>query len=166
MCDIWNTIKCAFHLATHMDWLLFNRSSKASVKNTDPYRRTLWKFYWFIALVICGLESGVFFFFVSEKCRLTRHSRSRKQGRLGHVIGTRETSRGRSLIHFIWFLTTWITVKNSNKCVFVLISMLGRLKNSHSSSCCMIEIKVDKSCKSKFCLNDAKSIPNLHGLHG
>ena len=80
-----------------------------------------------------------------------------KQGRIGHVIGTRETSRGRSLIHFIWFLTTWITVKNSNKCVFVLISMLGRLKNSHSSSCC-IEIKVDKSCKSKFWLNDAKSI--------
>ena len=76
-----------------------------------------------------GKRSGFF-------SSLTRHSRSRKQGRLGHVIGTRETSRGRSLIHFIWFLTTWITVKNSNKCVFVLISMLGRLKNSHSSSCC------------------------------
>ena len=37
--------------------------------------------------------------------RLTRHSRSGKHGRLGHVSGTREVSRGRSLrsIHFIWF---------------------------------------------------------------
>ena len=36
-------------------------------------------------------------------------------------------SRGRSLrsIHFIWFLTTWVTVGNSRKCVFVLIWMLG-----------------------------------------
>ena len=46
-------------------------------------------------------------------------------------------SRGRSLrsIHFIWFLTTWVTVENSSKCVLVLISMLGRVKNSHYSSC-------------------------------
>ena len=45
--------------------LLFNRSSKAFVKNTDPVRRTLWKFYWFIALVICCLKSVFFFFFSS-----------------------------------------------------------------------------------------------------
>ena len=47
--------------------------------------------------------------------------------------GTREMSCGRSLrsIHFFWFLTTWVTVENSCKCVFVLISMLGRVKNSH-----------------------------------
>ena len=70
---------------------------------------------------------------------LTRHSRSGKHGRLGHLIGTREMSRqrGRSLrsIHFIWFLTTWVTVGNSSKCVFVLISMVGRVNNSHYSSC-------------------------------
>ena len=37
---------------------------------------------------------------------LTRHSRSGKHGRLGHVIGTTEMSRGRLLrsIHFIRFL--------------------------------------------------------------
>ena len=29
----------------------------------------------------------------------------------------------------------WVTVENSSKCVFVLISMLGRVKNSHYSSC-------------------------------
>ena len=69
--------------------------------------------------------------------RLTRHSRSGKHGRLGHVIGTRGLSRGRSLrsIHFIWFLTTWVTVENSSKCVFVLISMLGRVENNLYSSC-------------------------------
>ena len=43
------------------------------------------------------------------KNRLTRHSRSGKHGRLGHVIGTREMSRGRSVrsfkIQFIWFLS-------------------------------------------------------------
>ena len=46
-------------------------------------------------------------------------------------IGTREMSHGRSLrsIHFISFLTTWVTVGNSSKCVFELISMLGRVKN-------------------------------------
>ena len=67
---------------------------------------------------------------------LTRHSCLGKHGRLGNQIGTREMSRGRSLrsIHFIWFLTTWVTVGNSSKCVFVLISMLGRVKNSHYSS--------------------------------
>ena len=45
--------------------------------------------------------------------------------------------RGRSLrsIHFIWFLTIWVTVENSSNCVFVLISMLGRVKKSHYSSC-------------------------------
>ena len=89
-----------------------------------------------------GKRSGFF-------SSLTRHSRSRKQGRLGHVIGTRETSRGRSLIHFIWFLTTWITVKNSNKCVFVLISMLGRLKNSHSS-CVVLRLKWTKAANQSF----------------
>ena len=37
---------------------------------------------------------------------LTHHSRSGKHGRLDHVIGTTEMSRGRSLrsIHFIRFL--------------------------------------------------------------
>ena len=50
-----------------------------------------------------------------------------KHGRLGHVIGTREKSRDRSLrsLHFIWFLTTRLTVRNSKKCVVVQISMLG-----------------------------------------
>ena len=36
---------------------------------------------------------------------------------------------------FIWFLTTWVTVDNSSKCVFVLISLLSWVKNSHHSSC-------------------------------
>ena len=74
---------------------------------------------------------------------LTRHSRSGKHGRLGHQIGTREMSRGRSLrsIHFIWFLTTWVTVGNSSKCVFVLISMLGRVKNSHYPSCYIFKLQ-------------------------
>ena len=31
-------------------------------------------------------------------------------------------------IHLIWFLTTWVTVENSSKCVFVPISMLGRVE--------------------------------------
>ena len=41
------------------------------------------------------------------------------------------TEAGRSLAsnHFICFLTTWITVDNSGKCIFVLIFMLGRVKN-------------------------------------
>ena len=58
-----------------------------------------------------------------------------KNGRLEHVIETRETSCCRSLrsLHFIWFLTTWITVKKIQ--VFVQISMLGRVKNRHYSSC-------------------------------
>ena len=33
--------RVAFHLAARMDRLLFNRSSKAFVKNADPVRRTL-----------------------------------------------------------------------------------------------------------------------------
>ena len=72
--------------------------------------------------------------------RLTHHSRSGKHGRLGHVIGTRGMSRGRSLrsINFIWFSITWVTEENSSKCVFVLISMLGRVKDSHYSSCSVI----------------------------
>ena len=32
-------------------------------------------------------------------------------------------------LYFICFLTTWIMVDNSSKCIFVLISMLGRVKN-------------------------------------
>ena len=42
-------------------------------------------------------------------------------------------------VHVIWFLTTWVTVENSSKCVFVPISMLGREKKSHYSSCFTIE---------------------------
>ena len=53
---------CIFLSGRAMDWSLFNRSSKAFVKNTDPVRRTSWKFCWFIALVICCLKSGVFVF--------------------------------------------------------------------------------------------------------
>ena len=92
----------------------------------------------FIALLICCFKSGVFFSSLkSVNNRLTRFSRSGKHGRLGHVIGIREMSRGRSLrsIHFICFLTIWVTVENSSKCVFVIFSMLGRVKNSHYSSC-------------------------------
>ena len=36
---------------------------------------------------------------------------------------------------YLRFLTTWVTEENSSKCFFVLISMLGRVKNSHYSSC-------------------------------
>ena len=79
--------------------------------------------------------------------RLTRYSRSGKHSRLGHVIGTRGMSRGRSLrsIHFIGFLTTWVTVQNLSKCVFALISMLGRVKNSHYSSCLLYFTKQNKN---------------------
>ena len=83
--------------------------------------------YWFIALVICYLKSRV----EVLNNRLTHHSRSGKHDRLGlNITGTRGMPRGRSLrsIHFIWFLTTWVTVENSSKCVFVLISMLGKVK--------------------------------------
>ena len=84
-------------------WLLFNRSSKAFVENADPVRRTLETFYWFIAFVVYCLKSGEGFF-VSKKCKLTdwHDIRFGKHGRLGHVSGTRELSRGRSLrsIHF------------------------------------------------------------------
>ena len=38
-------------------------------------------------------------------------------------------------MHAIWFLTTWVTVENSSKCVFVPISMPGRVKNRRYSSC-------------------------------
>ena len=63
--------------------------------------------------------------------RLTRHSCSGKHSRLG----------GHSLrsIHFIWFLITWVMVGNTSKCVFVLISMLGWVKDSHYSSCFVIQ---------------------------
>ena len=56
------------------------------------------------------------------------HGRKFKQMRLCADFHARS-------IHVIWFLTTWVTVENSSKCVFVLISMLGRVKNSHYSSC-------------------------------
>ena len=132
---IWNTIRCAFiWLHISIDCYLIEAARHLLRISADPIRRTLWKFYWFIALVVCCLKRGVVSF-VSQKCsnRLTRHSRSGKHGRLGHLIGTREVSHGRSLrsIHFIWFLTTWVTVGYSSKYVLVLISMLGRVKNSH-----------------------------------
>ena len=55
-------------------------------------------YYWKVEWEFSSLKS------VSN--RLTRHSRSGKHGRLGHVIGTREMSGRRSLtsIHFISFL--------------------------------------------------------------
>ena len=47
-------------------------------------------------------RSGSFLKIVNN--RLTHHSRSGKHGRLGHVIGTREMSCGRSWRSiFIWF---------------------------------------------------------------
>ena len=75
-CDInlWNTIKCAFHLAAQMDWLLFNRSSKAFVKNDDLVRCTLWKLYWFITLVIFWKAEWEFSSLKSLKNRLTCYS--------------------------------------------------------------------------------------------
>ena len=62
---------------------------------------------------------------------LTWLSRSGKHGRLGHLIRTREMPRGRLLrsIHSIWL----VTVGNSSRFFVVLISMLGRVKNSHYS---------------------------------
>ena len=75
-CDInlWNTIKCTFHLAAQMDWLLFNRSSKAFVKNDDLVRCTLWKLYWFITLVIFWKVEWEFSSLKSLKNRLTCYS--------------------------------------------------------------------------------------------
>ena len=101
--DIRNRIKCAFNLAVHRKWLVFNRSSKAFVKNADPVRCTM--YYWFIALVICCLKSGVVFSSLkSVNNRLTLHSHSGKQGWLGYVTGTTEMPCGGSLrsIHFIF----------------------------------------------------------------
>ena len=46
-----NSSKCVTMLG-----LLFNRNNEAFVKNADPVRRTLWKFYWFMALVIMLFE--------------------------------------------------------------------------------------------------------------
>ena len=68
----------------------------------------------------------------SVKNRLT--SFTDKYGRLGHESEW-EMSHCRSLrsIHFIWFLTTWLMLENSSKWIFVLISMLSRVKNSHYS---------------------------------
>ena len=71
-------------------------------------------------------------------------------------------SHGRSLrsIHFIWFLTTWVMVENSSKSIFVLISMLRRVKNiaillleiklkavecwkfENWVGCCMLEVSI------------------------
>ena len=125
------------HLAAHIDWLLFNRSSKAFVEcwssKTDFMKILL--IYRFSRMLF--EKRSVFFFRLkSINNKLTRRSRSGKHGRLGHLIGTREMSHSRSLrsIHFICFLT-WVTVGNSSKCVFVLISMLDRVRNSHYSSC-------------------------------
>ena len=67
--------------------------------------------------------------------RLTRHSRSGKHGRLDTARNQNKSGRSFRSIHLIWFLATWIMVENSGKCVFVLILMLGRVKNSHFSSC-------------------------------
>ena len=126
-----------------MVWLLFNQSSKAFVKNADPVhvRYTLWKFYWFIALVICCLKSGVL---KNVNNRLTHQPRFGKHA-TRHVIRTREMSHSRSLrsIHFIWFLTTWITVDliiqaNVSLCWFPCYCTVGWVKNSHYSSDCLI----------------------------
>ena len=57
------------------------------------------------------LKSGV-----GVSAKNTDASFTDKHGRLlGHLIGTREMSRGHPLrsIHFIWFLKTWVTVENS-----------------------------------------------------
>ena len=68
-----------------------NRSSKVFVKNADPVRCTLWKFYWFITLVVCCLKSGVGFSSLKiVNNRLARHSRSGKHDRLGHRTVTRD----------------------------------------------------------------------------
>ena len=68
-------------------------------------------------LIVCSYILLTLNYIYLVNNRLTRHSRSGKHGRLGHVIGTREMSRGRSLrsINLIWFLTKWITVDNSSK---------------------------------------------------
>ena len=90
--DIWNTIKCVFILL-HV-WIdCYLIEAARHVKNADPVRRALWKFYWFIALVVCSLKRGVGILSKVSLNRLTRHSRSGKHGRLGHAIGTREMSR-------------------------------------------------------------------------
>ena len=69
----------------------------------------------------------VFFVSVHALVNMEDYSRSRNRAR--------EMSHGRPFtsIHwydFIWFLTTWIMVDNSSKCLFMLISMLGRVKNN------------------------------------
>ena len=72
----------------------------------------------FLALAL-RVPANIVFLVLPFTLLKTRQIRSRNRAR--------EMSRGRSLtsIHFICFLTTWITVDNSGKCIFVLISMLG-----------------------------------------
>ena len=63
-------------------------------------------------------------FFIPENCKDS------------HVIHTLvNTAEFRSQNCHTEYLTTWVTVDHSSKCVVVLISMLGRVKNSHYSSC-------------------------------
>ena len=70
------------------------------------------------------------------------HGRKFKQMRLCADFHARS-------IHVIWFLTTWVTVENSSKYVFVLISMLGRVKNRPYSSCLLFDqlLRYWISCK-------------------
>ena len=124
--------------------------SKAFVTNSDPVnpvRRTLWKFCWFIALVICCLfvkRSGDFLSLKSINNRL-RSGTGKHDRLIGHVVGTRDTSRGRLLIK-----KYGKTEKHSNKCVFVQISMLDQVKNSHYSSCSDINLKHNLTPRQRF----------------
>ena len=65
---------------------VFSQGSKAIVKLSEPVSRTLWKFYWLNDLVICCLKSGVVFWSLKSNNSLTRHSRSGKHYKFGHVI--------------------------------------------------------------------------------
>ena len=73
-------------------------------------------------------------------------------------------SRSHSLRMFFWFLTTWVTVENASNCVFVLISMLGWVKNSYYSSCLTNrDAMLDPMCSNCFLPTRLSSEQNHFG---
>ena len=84
---------------------LFTILKKRSVRLEDSEREELFTIY----------KKNVFHFFTQSASVAPRNWCGESEER---VNGTK-----------MCFLTTWIMVDNSSKCIFVLISMLGRVKN-------------------------------------
>ena len=82
-----------FHLILngHVYGLIFNQAAMQFiiVKLADPVSCTLWKCYWLIDFIVMFLKFSSLNW---RNNRLTRHSRSGKHGRFGHVIEQEKTA--------------------------------------------------------------------------